>query len=154
MLGSRKGNRIMKILRSIAVAFSLYSRVPMPMFEWKDEDLKYNLIFLPWIGILIGAMEYGLLKLIMYMRLPLLAMVALVSAVPIIITGGFHIDGFMDVMDALKSYKSKDEKLAILKDPHIGAFSVISLVLYIALMGVTQTSETLVYEVNADVMII
>ena len=36
----------------------------------------------------------------------------------------------MDVMDALKSFKSKAEKLEILKDPHIGAFSVISLVMY------------------------
>ena len=36
----------------------------------------------------------------------------------------------MDVQDALKSYKSKEEKLEILKDPHIGAFAVIRLVIY------------------------
>ena len=33
----------------------------------------------------------------------------------------------MDVADALSSYRTKEEKLAILKDPHIGAFSVIRL---------------------------
>jgi adenosylcobinamide-GDP ribazoletransferase len=36
----------------------------------------------------------------------------------------------MDVADAHNSYKSKEEKLKILKDPHIGAFAVISLLIY------------------------
>ena len=43
------------------------------------------------------------------------------------VTGGFHIDGFMDTMDAFHSYKPREEKLAILKDSHIGAFAVIML---------------------------
>lgn len=39
-------------------------------------------------------------------------------------------DGFMDTMDALSSYRSKSEKLRILKDPNTGAFAVMGCVGY------------------------
>ena len=42
-------------------------------------------------------------------------------------------DGFMDTMDALHSWQEKEKKLEILKDPHVGAFSCISLACYICL---------------------
>ena len=48
--------------------------------------------------------------------------------IPLVITGGFHVDGFMDTVDAIRSYRSKEEKLEILKDPHIGSFAVIKFV--------------------------
>ena len=43
---------------------------------------------------------------------------------------GIHVDGFMDTMDAMHSYLPREEKLRILKDSHIGAFSVICLLGY------------------------
>ena len=52
------------------------------------------------------------------------------TAIPLIITGGFHADGFLDVSDSLCSYGSREKKLKILKDPHIGAFAVIRLAVY------------------------
>ena len=42
-------------------------------------------------------------------------------------------DGFLDTVDAKSSYKSKEEKLQILKDPHTGAFAIISLCCYFLL---------------------
>ena len=59
----------MKILKSIAVAFSMYSRIPMPRFEWGSEDMKYHLIFFPFIGVVIGALEYGWLLLSGYLSI-------------------------------------------------------------------------------------
>ncbi len=49
---------------------------------------------------------------------------------PLLLTGGFHVDGFMDTMDAFHSYQPKERKLEILKDSHIGAFAVIMLAVY------------------------
>lgn len=117
----------MKIIRNIIVAFSLYSKIPVPIFEWKEDDMKHNLVFLPWIGALIGGIIASLSLVFRLLELPELCKGALYSLVPLFVTGGFHLDGFMDVQDALKSYKPKEEKLKILKDPHIGAFSVIKL---------------------------
>ena len=119
------------MIRSMIIAFSMYSRIPIPRFEWKEEDMRYNLCFLPIIGALIGAVVYGCLYLCDMLTVPLMARVCVVSLIPILITGGFHIDGYMDVMDAVNSYKPREEKLKILSDPHIGAFSMISFAAYV-----------------------
>ena len=48
-------------------------------------------------------------------------------------------DGFMDTADALHSYEKKEKKLEILKDPHVGAFAVISAICYFLLYGAGLT---------------
>ena len=65
------------------------------------------------------------------------------TAIPILITGGFHVDGFLDTCDALHSYQPRERKLEILKDSHIGAFAVIMLALYglIFLGGFSEITE-------------
>ena len=52
-------------------------------------------------------------------------------AVPLLITGGIHLDGFMDTTDARSSYGDREKKLMILKDSHVGAFAVIGCGLYL-----------------------
>ena len=125
-----EASKPVQIIRSILGAFSLYSRIPMPRFEWSMEGMRYILCFLPLIGVVIGLAEYGCFHLCDVLRLPLIAKVCVLSLVPLIITGGFHVDGYMDVKDALGSYKTKEEKLRIMKDPHIGAFAVIGFGIY------------------------
>ena len=39
-----------KIGKAFVVAFSLYSKIPMPRFNWESEDMKYHLCFFPWVG--------------------------------------------------------------------------------------------------------
>jgi len=123
----------MKIIRNLCVAISLYSRIPMPHFEWEEDDLKHNLVFLPLIGVIIAAVTYGLMRLNAVICLPDISMIIICSLIPLIITGGFHMDGYMDVQDAVRSYKSAEEKLKILKDPHIGAFAVIRTIIYVGI---------------------
>ena len=120
----------MKIIKGIIIAFSIYSRIPMPHFRWEEEDMKYNLCFLPLVGVVTGLLVCLGICVSGLLDLPSITKICITSAVPLLVTGGFHVDGFMDVKDALSSYKPKDEKLAILKDPHIGAFAVIGLALY------------------------
>lgn len=120
----------MRIFRSFAVAFSTYSKIPMPQFAWEEEDMKYSMIFFPWVGAVLGALLLGWEYLAAYMGVGLLGRSLVGTALPLLVTGGFHMDGYMDTMDALHSYKSKEEKLKILKDPHIGAFAVLMLILY------------------------
>ena len=117
----------MQIFRAIAAAFAQYSRIPMPRFEWREEDMRYSMSAFPLVGAVIGAAFFVLFSFCSRFRIPDAACALLLTAVPPVRTGGFHIDGFMDVSDALSSYRTKDEKLAILKDPHIGAFAVIRL---------------------------
>ena len=43
----------MNVLQTIAVAFSMFSKVPMPQFTWREENMKYSLVAFPLIGSLI-----------------------------------------------------------------------------------------------------
>ena len=119
----------MKIIKHIIVAFSLYSRIPMPHFEWKDDDTEHVLVFLPWIGAIIGLLLYTA-HFLLNEHFTLISELCIYSLIPLMVTGGFHMDGYMDVQDALSSYKPPEEKLKILSDPHIGSFAIIRLVMF------------------------
>lgn len=120
----------MHILKSIVIAFSIYSRIPVPQFEWKEEDMKYMLCFFPWIGAVIGGCVYLWSRLCGIFEIGSICYTLTGAAIPLIVTGGFHADGFMDTMDAFHSYRSREKKLEILKDSHIGAFAVIMFAMY------------------------
>lgn len=121
---------IMKLIRSCIVSFSMYSKIPMPQFKWNDDDMKYMLVFFPWIGAVIGLLLMLWRYIYSHFGVADICYVCIGALIPIAVTGGFHIDGFMDTMDAFHSYKPREEKLAILKDSHIGAFAVIMLAAY------------------------
>ena len=105
----------------------MYSRIPVPRVEWKEENRRYALCFFP----LIGAVTGGLLLLWQYICGALDIGVFLNSAVsvliPVLVTGGIHIDGFCDTVDALASYADRQKKLEIMSDPRTGSFAVLSL---------------------------
>lgn len=130
----------MKILKAMVIAFSIYSKIPAPQFEWKEEDMEYMMCFFPWIGGVIGLAFFGWAVLCEKFAVGTLCYALIAAAIPLIISGGFHVDGYMDTMDALHSYQSREKKLEILKDSHIGAFAAIMLVLYY-LIDIAAISE-------------
>ena len=117
----------MSFFKALFIAFAIYSKIPVPHFDWKEKEMKYQVIFFPWVGAVIGALMVLWNFICIEFNIGTIAYVLIMTAIPLLITGGFHVDGYMDTMDALKSYKSKKEKLEILKDPHVGAFAVIML---------------------------
>lgn len=119
------------MLKKILAALMLYSKVYIPCRGLNKEDFEGAITYLPIVGIIIGALQYILFLIAKIFRLPVFVTTLGYILVPLIVTGGFHVDGFMDTEDALKSYRSREEKLSILKDPHIGAFSIISLLIYV-----------------------
>ena len=153
---------VCQFFKSLTVAFSIYSKIPVPRFNWGSDDMKYHLCFFPWVGAVIGAAEWGWYKLYFELlagELPgvgeafasnqlFYSLIALV--LPILITGGFHLDGFLDTMDALHSYGDRNKKLEILKDPHVGAFAVISFAVYVML---ALAFLSLVNEKSSDAVI-
>lgn len=120
----------MCILKSLVIAFSVYSKIPVPQFEWREEDMKYMLCFFPWVGAVIGVCVYLWRYVCGVFDVGAICGTAIGTAVPLLITGGFHVDGFLDTMDAFHSYQPREKKLEILKDSHIGAFAVIMLAIY------------------------
>ena len=116
----------MTALQTIAVAFAMFSALPMPQFAWNEKNMRYALCAFPLIGVVIGALWW----LCGALPLPALARAAGFCLVPVWVTGGIHLDGYADTCDALSSYGDTAKKLEILKDPHCGAFAVIRLCSY------------------------
>lgn len=48
----------MKFLEPMIVAFSMYSKIPMPRIEWNKENMKYTMCFFPLIGVVTGVLIY------------------------------------------------------------------------------------------------
>ncbi len=118
------------------MAFAMYSKLPVPRVEWKKENMRYALCFFPLIGLIIGALCMGWFYLSgSWKNLSELSREGIMILIPLIISGGIHIDGYMDVMDALHSWSDKKKKTEIMKDPHVGAFAVIHVILYYILMA-------------------
>lgn len=120
----------MHILKSFAIAFSIYSAIPVPQFTWEEEDMRLMLCFFPWVGAAIGGCLYLWNYLCAVFSIGNVCRTVVGMSIPLLMTGGFHLDGFMDTMDALHSYGTREKKLEILKDSHIGAFAVIMLGTY------------------------
>lgn len=116
------------ILSGLLVALSLYSAIPVPQVEWKKNTMKYAVAFMPVVGLVIAGLEALWLLLCGRLGVTQLLYACGAAAIPVFVTGGFHLDGFVDTCDALCSYGDREKRLEILKDPHIGAFGVIWLV--------------------------
>lgn len=120
----------MDLLGSLAIAFSMYSRIPMPQVEWTGPRMKYAMCFFPLVGLIIGLLIYGGYLVLAACGLAKSGWLIL-AAVPLVVTGGIHMDGFLDVTDAMASHADRERKLEILKDPHVGAFAVIGCSVYL-----------------------
>ena len=123
----------MRYLNSLVIAFATYSRIPMPKADWSDENRKYSMCFFPLIGAVIGAAMALWLLLCDWLKLGGMLRGAVGALLPILITGGIHMDGFMDTSDAMASWQPKERRLEILKDSHVGAFAVIGCSAYLLL---------------------
>lgn len=142
---------IKTLIKAFIAAFSIYSQIPMPRFKWDSKDMKYHLIFFPFVGMVIGCVEYLIISFLLKRGINPVAAALIFTSIVIIITGGLHLDGYMDTMDALKSYGDRNKKLEILSDPHIGAFSVINLFLYIMLY---LSGLIIIFEKNNKILFI
>jgi adenosylcobinamide-GDP ribazoletransferase len=63
------------------------------------------------------------------LNLPTMITALILAAYPYIVTGFLHLDGYMDVTDAVKSWRDLERRREILKDSHVGSFAVIGIVL-------------------------
>lgn len=115
----------MFLFESLLVAMSTYSAIPVPQFEWNDRNMKYAICFFPAVGILCGAALWGWVSLAELLGISGFCFAMIATCLPLLITGGIHMDGYMDTVDALASHQSRERKLEILKDPNCGAFAVI-----------------------------
>ena len=120
----------MWVLETVAVAFGMYSVLPVPRVEWNERNMRWALAAFPLVGAVVGGVWCAAASLCTALALPVMLRGALLCVVPVLVTGGIHLDGYADVSDALASYAPQERRQAILRDPHCGAFAVIRLCVY------------------------
>ena len=113
-------------LNAFFMCQSMFCAIPAPQI-WDEKAKDKMLLFLPVVGLELGVIWY----LLSLLPLPKLISALVLSVWPWIGTGYLHLDGYMDVTDAVKSYRSLQRRREILKDSHVGSFAVIGIVLLI-----------------------
>ena len=115
---------------SLCTAFLMYSRIPMPQTEWKEENRRFSLCFFPLIGLVIGGVLTGWFAFGRFFHIGKEVVGVGAVAVPVLLTGGIHLDGYMDVQDARACLGDREKKRQVMKDSRVGAFAVIHVCLY------------------------
>lgn len=118
-----------KWLHAFAMCQSMFCSIPCPWQVWDEDARPLMLLFLPVIGLEIGVIWALLAWVTQLLELPSLIAGLVLAVYPFLVTGFLHLDGFMDVTDAVKSCRSLQRRREILKDSHVGAFSVIGVVI-------------------------
>jgi len=116
-----------------AAAFQFLSRFPVrsqPGFT--PELLKRSVVYYPLVGAAIGACT-AIGAAVAALLLPPLPAAVITLILWVGLTGGLHLDGWMDSADALLSYRTRERMLEIMKDSRVGAMGVLACVLLLLL---------------------
>ncbi len=86
------------------------------------EKLGQSTVYFPVVGLMIGLVMAGL-SWLLNLALPSSVVNVLLLVYLVVITGGLHLDGFMDTCDGLAG-RSVEERLRIMDDSRVGGFAV------------------------------
>ncbi len=121
-----------KLLKAFCMSFSMFCAIPTPFSHvWEDSVRSLMLVMFPFVGVIIGIIWCCFALLLEYFEVPLMLSAALLTLTPYILTGGIHLDGYMDCCDAIFSRRPLEKRREILKDSHVGSFAVVGLAMLV-----------------------
>ncbi|KJR48836.1 Cobalamin synthase [Desulfosporosinus sp. I2] len=115
-------------MRGFIIALTFFTRIPFPLpKDVSSEEFIKSYRFYPAVGLVLGLLLWLLAKILLPYYPPLV-LGALILGAELMLTGGIHLDGFMDSMDGLLSARSPEKILDIMKDSRVGAHASMALV--------------------------
>ena len=118
----------MKLIYAFFMCFGMFTSIPCPYRPWNEDAREWMTACLPMVGAVIGGLWYAL-ACAANAFLPAMLRAAAIAAIPFLLTGFMHLDGFMDTADAILSWRPLEARQKILKDVHCGSFAVVALAL-------------------------
>jgi adenosylcobinamide-GDP ribazoletransferase len=102
--------------------------------RWRERQPKIgNVVFwFPIIGLLIGFM-LTFVYIPATRFFPHLVADAIILTIYIVITGGFHLDGFADTFDGIFGGSTREKRLDIMRDSQIGSYGALCLICTVGL---------------------
>ncbi|MBI3324771.1 MAG: adenosylcobinamide-GDP ribazoletransferase [Candidatus Omnitrophica bacterium] len=120
-------------MRSFWVAVGCLTILPFgPRGRVEDSELGRSLLWFPLVGLVIGAVLVDV-NVLASRAFPTCVVGACVLLAWIVITGALHLDGLGDVADGLSGGRTREERLRIMKDPHLGAMAVVAIAMLLIL---------------------
>ena len=115
----------MCLIRAFFMCLGMFTSIPCPYRPWDEDARDWMLVMLPMAGLVVGLL-WVILGMVGWGLFPAVGG-AWVAALPWLLTGFIHLDGYMDTCDAMLSWRPLEKRLEILKDSHTGAFAVVGL---------------------------
>ncbi|MDE5411991.1 adenosylcobinamide-GDP ribazoletransferase [Alkalihalobacterium chitinilyticum] len=122
------------LLDGLILALQLLTTIPIrKQVAWTTKTASMSVALYPFIGLILGSIVMiTSMLLIDVLVLPATVSSFLLLLLIVSLTGGLHLDGWMDVSDGFFSRQDQERKLEIMKDSRVGAFAVISLFFLLA----------------------
>jgi len=117
----------MKTIKPFLIALQVLTCFPVRLRKQPTViESRKSLMFFPVIGLLLGSLLIGIEYLLSYVLAESLVKLLLLGTL-VVITGGLHLDGVADTVDALVARKGRKESLQIMKDSTIGPMGVMAI---------------------------
>lgn len=109
-------------------AISFFTRIPVPWLRPSEEAWRKSVNWYPAVGVAIGLLLWGVHQAGLALFSPWIAAILTLIAW-VYVTGGLHMDGWMDLADGLGSSRPREQILAIMKDSRVGAMGVLAAIM-------------------------
>lgn len=125
----------MKLLQGLLINLQFFSIIPIRKeIDLTEKNLEGMLMTLPLLGLFYGLLAVLLSSFLIFMAgLSPLAVTIILILAAFFITGGIHLDGWMDSWDAYFSYQEAERRLTVMQDARVGAFAVMGLMVNVSL---------------------
>jgi len=117
--------------------------IPLPGGKLSPREVGRSIAYFPAVGAIIGLILVGLNRLLGLVLPSELVNILLVVSLAIV-SGGLHLDGFVDTCDGMVGHKTVAQRRRVMKDSRAGAFGIIGvccllLVKYVSLNSVPES---------------
>lgn len=139
-----------KLLKGFLINLQFFTAIPVHLELPMDKaHLKSAVQAFPLLGLVQGGIYASIFYVLLeYTPFSNLAVAFFLWLMTIVLTGGIHLDGWMDASDGYFSYKDQEKRLQIMNDPRTGAFGVLSVIVLLS------SRFLFIYETTVNVHII
>ncbi|MCH5259894.1 MAG: adenosylcobinamide-GDP ribazoletransferase [Lachnospiraceae bacterium] len=117
----------------------------MERFITKKIKCEYAIWLFPVIGFVVGVLLCGWSYVCTACGFSQICFAMVGAVIPVIVTGGIHMEGFVNTVHALHSRGKKEKKQELLKDSYVNAFAVLAAICFFLLY---MAGLTLIWKEN------
>ncbi len=121
------------MIKSLLLAAQFLTIAPIRIKQVEERDLAASLLYFPAVGLLLGLLLMLAGHILIYLGLQAWVVGIVLVFLLIVATGGIHLDGLADTVDALAGGRDREHMLQIMRDPHVGVMGVLSLIIVVLL---------------------